>query len=47
VLAFSDEKNDDGPREIYRSAVVDPRRLWAAPKDLPAGLYYRYIVPPR
>jgi protease-4 len=46
-LAFSDEKNDDGAREIYRSAVVDPRRLWAAPKDLPAGLYYRYIVPPR
>ena len=46
-LAFPDEKNDDGAQEIYRSAVVDPRRLWAAPKDLPAGLYYRYIVPPR
>ena len=46
-LAFPDEKNDGGAQEIYRSAVVDPRRLWAAPKDLPAGLYYRYIVPPR
>jgi protease-4 len=46
-LAFPDEKNDDGAQKIYRSAVVDPRRLWAAPKDLPAGLYYRYIVPPR
>ena len=46
-LAFPDEKNDDGAQEIYRSAVVDPRRLWAAPKDLPAGVYYRYIVPLR
>jgi protease-4 len=46
-LAFPDEKNDGGAQEIYRSAVVDPRRLWAAPKDLPAGVYYRYIVPPR
>jgi len=46
-LAFPDEKNDGGAQEIYRSAVVDPRRLWAAPKDLPAGLYYRYIVPSR
>jgi protease-4 len=46
-LAFPDEKNDDGAQEIHRSSVVDPRRLWAAPNDLPAGLYYRYIVPPR
>jgi len=46
-LAFSDEKNDEGAQEIHRSAVVDPRRLWAAPNDLAAGLYYRYIVPPR
>jgi protease-4 len=46
-LAFPDEKNDEGAQEIHRSAVVDPRRLWAAPKDLPAGVYYRYIVPPR
>jgi protease-4 len=46
-LAFPDEKNDEGAQEIHRSAVVDPRRLWAAPNDLPAGLYYRYIVPPR
>jgi protease-4 len=46
-LALPDEKNNDETQEIYRSAVVDSRRLWAAPKDLPAGLYYRYIVPSR
>jgi protease-4 len=46
-LAFPDEKNDEGAQEIHRSAVVDPRRLWAAPNDLATGLYYRYIVPPR
>ncbi len=46
-LAFPDEKNDERAQEIHRSAVIDPRRLWAAPNDLAAGLYYRYIVPPR
>lgn len=29
----------------YRPAAVDPRVLWAAPTNLPTGLYYRYIDP--
>lgn len=35
-----------GSAESYRPEVVDPQSLWAAPTNLPAGLYYRYIVPP-
>lgn len=45
--AFPAEPGDDEQPDSYKAAVVDPRRLWASPKDLPAGLYYRYIVPPR
>jgi protease IV len=29
----------------YRPPPVDPQRLWAAPQDLPAGLYFRHITP--
>jgi protease-4 len=31
----------------YRPAAVDPQALWAAPTNLPTGLYYRYIEPGR
>jgi len=35
-----------GSAESYRPEVVNPQSLWAAPTNLPAGLYYRYVVPP-
>ena len=44
-LAFP-ESVAGGSAESYRPAVVNPQSLWEAPTNLPAGLYYRYIVPP-
>jgi protease-4 len=32
---------------LYRPPAVDPQTLWAAPTNLPTGLYYRYIEPGR
>lgn len=44
-LAFP-ETVAGGDSTSYRLEVVNPEALWAAPTNLPAGLYYRYIVPP-
>ena len=44
-LAFP-ESVTGGGAESYRPEVVNPQSLWAAPTNLPAGLYFRYIVPP-
>jgi hypothetical protein len=33
------------PADSFRPAAVDPQALWAAPTNLPTGLYYRYIEP--
>ncbi len=33
------------PLLAYQPEPVDAGRLWALPPDLPAGLYYRYVVP--
>ncbi len=38
--------DEDNEQTRLGTAAVDPRRLWATPKNLPAGIYYRYIVPP-
>jgi protease-4 len=32
---------------LYRPPAIDPQILWAAPTNLPTGLYYRYIDPGR
>lgn len=43
-LAFG----EDGPVTLgtYQVPVIDQEKLWAAPVDLPPGLYYRYIELP-
>jgi protease IV len=35
-----------GGAEAYHPAPIDPTRLWAAPNNLPAGMYFRYIELP-
>jgi ClpP class serine protease len=30
----------------YRPPAIDGQRLWASPRNLPAGLYYRYVELP-
>jgi protease-4 len=45
LVSVDDEDSDDEQTQV-EAAAVDPRRLWATPKNLPAGIYYRYIVPP-
>ncbi|WP_420642274.1 S49 family peptidase [Candidatus Leptofilum sp.] len=39
---------DNGPLGFtnYQVPVIDQEKLWAAPVDLPPGLYYRYIELP-
>lgn len=39
---------DDGPVAFgtYTVPAIDQEKLWAAPADLPPGLYYRYIELP-
>ena len=44
-LAFS-ELFDESNVQIYQPARIDPGALWAAPTDLPSGIYYRYIELP-
>ncbi len=36
---------EEAPLPAFQPATIDPNRLWALPPDLPAGLYYRYVVP--
>lgn len=45
LVAPDDDVGENG-EESVKLAVIDPRKLWATPKNLPAGIYYRYIVPP-
>lgn len=45
-LVSGDEEAENDEQTSHETAAVDPRRLWATPKNLPAGIYYRYIVPP-
>lgn len=44
-LAIPETPEEDEDVGAYRPPLVDARRLWAPPQDLPAGLYYRLIVP--
>jgi protease-4 len=44
-LAFS-EFFDDVDAQVYQPNRLDPATLWAAPTDLPAGIYYRFIELP-
>jgi len=45
-LVAGAEGDEDNEQTRLGTTAVDPRRLWATPKNLPAGIYYRYIVPP-
>lgn len=42
-LAIGEEQPQ--PFLAYQPEPVDAHRLWTLPPDLPAGLYYRYVVP--
>lgn len=42
-LVFDQEQAQ--PLFSYRPPPVDVGKLWAPPTDLPAGLYYRHVVP--
>jgi protease-4 len=44
-LAFP-ELVGDVDFQAYQPSLVDPGSLWAAPTNLPAGIYYRYIQLP-
>ena len=44
-LAFP-ELVDSVDVQSYQPSLVDPAALWAAPTDLPAGIYYRFIPVP-
>ncbi|MCA9969242.1 MAG: S49 family peptidase [Anaerolineales bacterium] len=41
-LAFGDGA---GVQAAFQPAPLDVARLWAAPVDWPAGVYYRYVTP--
>ncbi|MCP5094301.1 MAG: S49 family peptidase [Chloroflexi bacterium] len=34
---------DDGAAVLYQPPAIDAEKLWAAPTNLPPGMYYRYI----
>ena len=40
------DNGDAAPLARYRPPPIDVEKLWAAPDDLPPGLYYRYIELP-